>query len=112
VVVSPFRCGKEVRCPFFKLSRNFTVPFCDNLISGIPYCILADLYPDLDPFSFESIEEYEEVSNRFEVCSHFVRSDIYHVPHSKFVKGNCLFGGSCSYPTLTDWRNCSFDCFL
>lgn len=112
MVVFAFRRGKEIRCPFYEPDRKFTVPFCDNLISGIPSCVLAEFYPDLDPFSFKSIEEYEEFSNRFEVCSHFVRGDVYHFPHSKFLKGNCFFGGLCVYPTVKGFSNCSFDCFL
>jgi len=66
-----------VLCPFWRESRShFGVRVCDNLVGGVPACVVANFYPDL---SYE--EEVEELKReraglpRKEVvgCRHFVR---------------------------------------
>lgn len=100
----------KLACPFYRRFRDFTVPFCDNLVSGIPTCVLADFYPDLDPSSFKSFDEYNEFEDRWEVCSHFVRSDLWCVPFP-FAKSECLFFDElCLHPTIDGFGKCSFDC--
>jgi hypothetical protein len=67
------------------------VRVCDNLVGGVPACVVANFYPDL---SYE--EEVEELERERaglpckEVvdCRHFVRSDVY----SPVVKHGCYFG--------------------
>jgi len=100
---------RELACPFYKLSRKFTVPFCDNLVSGVPSCVVDEFYPDLDPFSFKSIDEYEEFMDRIKICSHFVRSDLWFLPN-RWKDGECFFGGACVRSTRNGFADCSADC--
>ncbi len=100
--------SKTVVCPFHRVfRRHFTVPFCDNLVSGVPACVVDNFYPDLDPFSFKNIDEYEEFMGRIKICCHFVRSDVY----APVKKSGCFFGGgSCVYPAVQGFGACSVDC--
>jgi len=100
---------KDVVCPFHKPYRKFTVPFCDNLVSGVPSCVVDKFYPDLS---------YEEMVARIErgldalpnlvICDHFVRSDVLHSSFS--MKSECFFGGLCVHPTVRGYGACSVDC--
>ena len=101
---------KDVVCPFYKPYRKFTVPFCDNLVSGVPSCVVDKFYPDLS---------HEEMVVRLEagldclpdvvICCHFVRSDVW---YSSFplVKSKCFFGGLCVHSTVSGYGACSVDC--
>jgi len=96
------------KCPFFKISRKFTIRFCDNLISGVPQCVVWDFYPDFCPFTdFESVSDYDRYIDSIVICSHFVRSDIY---EARFTKSECFFGGSCFYPLKRGFSACSVGC--
>lgn len=97
-------CLKGVVCPFYRLSRHFTVPFCDNLVSGVPSCVVDDFYPDLDPFSFKDIHEYEKFMDGFNICEHFVRSDVY--ASCDVMKSGCFFGGLCVHPLVRGFGAC------
>jgi len=103
------RACMRVACPFYKLTRKFTVPFCDNLVSGVPSCVVDEFYPDLDPYSFKSIDEYDEYMDGIKICSHFVRSDFYEELR-RLTKSACYFGGLCVHPTVKGFCACSVDC--
>ena len=96
--------SKTVVCPFYRVYRHFTVRFCDNLVSGVPACVVDNFYPDWD---------YEELVARMlagvpdaEICPHFVRSDVFYA----VKKSGCFFGGSCVYPAVQGFGACSVDC--
>ena len=100
---------KDVVCPFYRLSRDFTVPFCDNLVSDVPSCVVDNFYPDLS---------HEEMVARMEagldyfpnlvICGHFVRSDFY--SSFSLTKSECFFGGLCVHPAVRGYGACSVDC--
>ena len=72
--------GNMVLCPFWKESRfKFAVQICDNLVEGVPSCVLEGFYPDEED-SFDVPL----------VCAHFVFTDVY-TPKSK---NGCYFGGA------------------
>ena len=99
----------RVRCAFHKSFRNFTVPFCDNLISGVPHCVLWDFYPDYDPFTdFDDVRDYDKYMDSIVICSHFVRSDVYEA--YRFLHSGCFFGGECFHPTVKGFSACTVDC--
>ena len=99
---------KDVVCPFYRLSRDFTVRFCDNLVDGVPSCVVDEFYPDLDLFSFKDIREYEKYIDGISICSHFVRSDVYSASFS--MKSECFFGGLCVHPLVCGYGACSVNC--
>ena len=103
--------SERVRCPFYKLSRmHFTVPFCDNLVSGVPHCIVWDCYPDLDPFTdFSDVRDYDLYMDVMQdmICSHFVRSDVY---LDRSLHSGCFFGGKCFNPEVRGYSACTVDC--
>lgn len=97
---------KDVICPFYRPSRDFTVPFCDNLVSGVPSCVVDNFYPDWG---------HEEMVARMEaglpdlvICDHFVRSDVY--SSFSLTKSECFFGGLCVHPAVRGYGACSVDC--
>ena len=104
--------SKAVVCPFYRPSRDFTVPFCDNLVSGVPSCVVDKFYPDL---SYEEQEArmkadlHWSVNVESSICCHFVRTDAWYVSFPKF-KELCFFGGSCVYPSVQGYDACSVDC--
>ncbi|MGD0979576.1 MAG: hypothetical protein ABR962_10625 [Candidatus Bathyarchaeia archaeon] len=78
-----------VRCPFWRGAGNFTVEFCDNFVNGVPACIVADFYPDIDPWELGEEERLDYVlgEGKFavEVCRHFIRSES--AKAERFFKG-------------------------
>ena len=94
-----------VRCPFWRPSRaHFGVEVCDNLIDGVPQCIVSHFYPD-DPFEYDNIEDYYSV----EICKHFVWSDYYSVDEKTRTKHECFFGGTCIHQDAGGFSAC-FGC--
>jgi len=95
----------KVVCPFYRLSRHFTVPFCDNLVDGVPSCVVDGFYPDVDPHSRldAGLNAYPDVV----ICDHFVRSDVY---SASSMKSGCFFGGLCVHPVVRGYGACSVDC--
>jgi len=99
--------SKTVLCPHYRASRrHFTVRFCDNLVSGVPACVVDNFYPDWD---------HEELVARMladvpdaEICRHFVRTDVWYDASVK--KSGCFYGGSCAYPAVQRFDACSVDC--
>ena len=105
-----------VKCPFHRVYRNFTVPFCDNLVSGVPACVVDEFWADLDPWSFKDIgehpfSEYDRLMDRA-ICSHFVRTDAWY--RSFPVKPSaCLFlYCSCVHPESHGFSACDKNCFV
>lgn len=77
--------GSSVSCPFWRIQRShFAVEFCDNLRDGVPSFVVDKFYPDVDPHSLPD----PHAENDIEICSHFVRSDVYFP-----IKRGCFFGG-------------------
>lgn len=79
--------GSVVLCPFWREWRaHFGVRVCDNLVGGVPQCVVSDFYPD-DPFN----PKYDNMK----ICRHFVFSDVLIVREEdgSMVGCNCLFGG-------------------
>jgi len=68
------------------------VRFCDNLVSGVPACVVADFW-------------MADVSD-VEICPHFVRSDVFEA----VKKSGCFYGGLCVYPAVQGFGACSVDC--
>jgi len=100
---------KDVICPFYKAYRDFTVPFCDNLVSGVPSCVVDNFYPDLS--HEEMVARLEAGLNALpdvEICDHFVRSDVYF--SFSLTKSECFFGGLCVHPAVRGYGACSVDC--
>lgn len=100
---------KDVICPFYRPSRDFTVPFCDNLVSGVPSCVVDNFYPDLS--TEEQVARLEaglDAMPNLVICRHFVRSDVYSASFS--MKSKCFFGGLCVHPTVRGYGACSVDC--
>jgi hypothetical protein len=93
-------------CPFWRVWRqHFSVKFCDNVRDGVPSCVVDGFYPDLDPFSFEDIDAYNRLMDSIEVCSHFVRTEVWYSP--EVVKRGCLFGGSaCVHSDVNGFMSC------
>jgi len=90
------------RCPFWRPSRaHFGVQVCDNLVEGVPQCVVSHFYPD-DPFLYDDIEDYYKV----EICRHFVWSDFYSVSDNTMVKYECFFGGMCVHPAVWGFNAC------
>jgi hypothetical protein len=90
--------GSVILCPFWRESRrSFAVEVCDNLVGGVPACVVAEFYPDVDPFALSDVERerYVRGLDDFKICSHFVRSDIYSALdiHPSVIKRGCFFGG-------------------
>jgi len=101
---------KDVVCPFYKACRDFTVPFCDNLVSGVPSCVVDNFYPDLS--HEEMVARLEAGLNALpdvEICCHFVRTDVWYSPFP-LTKSECFFGGLCVHPTVGDYSACTVDC--
>lgn len=75
-------CDGVVLCAFWRVSRShFGVRVCDNLIGGVPACVIDDFYPDSPTAG--------GLDDDTVVCGHFVRSDVYFPA----VKCGCYFGG-------------------
>jgi hypothetical protein len=90
------------RCPFWRPSRaTFGVQVCDNLVEGVPHCVVSNFYPD-DPSSYDNIEDYLEVT----FCSHFVWDDFYSFSEKIKVKNKCFFGGMCIHPAVGGFGAC------
>ena len=101
---------KDVVCPFYRSSRRFTVPFCDNLVSGVPSCVVDNFYPDLSHGEMVArLENGLDALPNLIICRHFVRSDVWYSSFP-FTKSKCFFGGSCVYPKVSGYRACSVDC--
>ena len=83
-----------VLCPFWRESRShFCARVCDNFVSDVPACVVADFYPDSPTSDFGDVV----------VCAHFVRSDVY----SPEVKHGCYFGGvTCVHPDVDGFGAC------
>lgn len=100
----------DVVCPFYRPTRKFTVPFCDNLVSGVPSCVVDKFYPDLSQEEMVArLEAGLDSLPELGICRHFVRSDVW---HSSFpsAKSKCFFGGSCVHPTVSGYGACSVNC--
>lgn len=89
-----------VLCPFWRESRShFCVRVCENLVGGVPSCVVDEFYPDSPSM------EYGDVV----VCRHFVRSDIY--SRVREVKCGCYFGGvSCVHSDVEGFGACAGCC--
>ena len=93
----------EVLCAFCSDNRfSFGVRVCDNLVDGVPVCILADFYPDVDPN--DDVDGWLNGTEiGFERCKHFVFSDVYR----PVAKHGCLFGGvKCVNSGIEDFCIC------
>jgi len=88
---------KGVKCPFYRDFRDFTVRFCDNLVSGVPACVVANFYPDSPSMDYPA---------DVVVCSHFVRSDVYNA----VKESGCFFGGLCVHPKSHGFSACRPSC--
>lgn len=88
-----------VLCPFWRVWRaSFGVRVCDNLVGGVPACVVAEFYPDTAAMNYP-----DDVV----VCRHFVRTDaLYHVP----LKRDCYFGGVCIHPDAVGFDACFGSC--
>lgn len=84
----------SLRCPFWRDSRaHFGVRVCDNLVGGVPSCVVDRFYPDSPSMEYGNVK----------VCRHFVRSDVYH----HVVKHGCHFGGGlCVHNTVSHFGAC------
>lgn len=101
------KCVKDVVCPFYRPSRKFTVPFCDNLVSGVPSCLVDKFYPDLD--IEEEVARYRAHVPDPVICVHFVRTDALYA-RFPLVKSACFFGGDkCFHPLVSNYSACR-DC--
>ena len=89
--------GHVVLCAFWRESRShFGAKVCDNLVAGVPACVVAEFYPDSPYAPYASLEDWlSGVGKVGEICRHFVRSDIYSALdiHPSMVKRGCFFGG-------------------
>jgi hypothetical protein len=67
------------------------------LVGGVPSCVVAEFYPDEDPFEPKALERHlAGMDDEVEICKHFVRTDaLYIIP----LKHGCYFGGgNCVHP--------------
>lgn len=92
-----------VLCAFWRESRSsFGVRVCDDLVKGVPACVVADFYPD------PCYEEETEVKawlrgEMVVICPHFVRSDVLRPD----VKHGCYFGGdTCFHSDVEGFGAC------
>lgn len=92
-----------VLCPFWHDWRvHFGVRVCDNLVGGVPACVVAGFYPDV-----RSELEHWLAGKRVVgvgVCRHFCRSDVWYVV---LVKQGCFFGGiGCVHRDVVGFGSC------
>jgi hypothetical protein len=82
-------------CAFWRFSRShFGVRVCDNLVGGVPACVVAHFYPDSATMDYGGVV----------VCRHFVRSDVY-IPVVKYA---CYFGGvKCVHSDVLGFGACT-----
>jgi len=96
----------KIHCAFFNADNEYGVIFCDNLVSGVPSCVLAEFYRDvLHALSVDTLKEYNEWYTNFGVCSHFVVGEL----PSKLAFGVCC--NTCTYK-LVGFYHCSSECFI
>jgi hypothetical protein len=102
----------EVKCPFYRVYRSFTVRLCDNLVSGVPACVVDDFYPDWGCEDEAKVAEWLAGVPEPEICRHFVRSDLWHAAFP-VKKSECLFGGfPCVHPESRGFSACNKSCFV
>jgi hypothetical protein len=96
-------------CAFWHDWRvHFGVRVCDNLVGGVPACVVAGFYPDLTVM-LEHWVGSVRVRGGVGVCRHFCRSDIIStlalVP--SVVKRGCFFGGAeCVHSEVVGFGAC------
>lgn len=100
----------DIICPF-RFSRGFKPFSCDNLVSGVPSCLVDNFYPDLS---------HEEMVARLKaglsampnlvICKHFVRSNALYARFPP-VKSKCFFSvcERCLHPLVSNYSACR-DC--
>jgi hypothetical protein len=106
-----------VRCPSWRPYRGpFAVKVCDNLVDGVPACVVARYYVDFPFVLGESEADWMvRVREICDVCLHFVRADLYY--HDWFetesgrVKCGCRFGGIICFHTEREYFFHCLGCF-
>ena len=83
VAIAMETSSKTVVCAFSRL-------FCDNLVSGVPSCVVEDFYPDWGCENEVEVAKWLAYVPDVVVCPHFIRSRFY-FPVSKSY--GCYFGG-------------------
>ena len=97
-------------CAFWHEWRvHWGVRVCDNLVKGVPACVVEDFYRVYDPSVGGSVEHWFEGRRVFVegdgvgVCRHFCRSDV----GSPTVKNGCYFtGGTCVHSDVAGFGAC------
>ncbi len=95
-----------VLCPFWREWRaHFGVRVCDNLVEGVPSCVVDRFYPDSEVSGYDSIEDWLNCHpNNVVICPHLVRSDIW---DNSVVKRGCFFGvGICIHNNVIGFGAC------
>jgi hypothetical protein len=117
----------KVLCPFYKVERagRMRMPakgFCDNLRSGVPFCVIGGLMSRVGGWDQEFEEslmkmDYAEARKAEEArarskphCPSVVLSDLYDSVRPEFKKSGCFFGGLCVRPKSRGFNGCSDDC--
>lgn len=98
--------GVVFLCAFWHDWRvHFGVRVCDNIVNGVPSCVLAGFYPDVK-LSLEHWLEGRRVcveGDGVGVCRHFCRSDLSELR----VKGECFFSeGMCVHSDVLGFGAC------
>jgi hypothetical protein len=101
-----------VLCAFWHEWRvHFGVRVCDNLVGGVPVCVVAGFYPDSPVALYRSVEHWVSgvrvVGSG--ICRHFCRSDIISVFAlvPSVVKRGCFFGGmECVHSDIVGFGAC------
>jgi hypothetical protein len=96
-------------CPFWRKWRtHFGVEVCDNLVDGVPSCVVAGFYPDSETSGYDSVDDWLACRHSgVVVCRHFVRSDVYSAFDDVKVKHDCFFGGvSCAHSDVRGFGAC------
>jgi hypothetical protein len=93
--------GDVVLCAFWHDWRvHFGIRVCDNLVGGVPVCVVAEFYPNV-----ASVLEHwlAGVHVGDGICWHFYRNDVY----NPAVKSGCFFGGvSCVHSDVVGFGAC------
>ena len=98
-----------LECPFWRDSRaHFGVRVCDNLVGGVPSCVVDEFYPDSELSGYDSAEDwFNGRPNSVVICRHFDWSDVYSAFDEVKVKQECFFGGArCVHPDVRGFCAC------